>query len=46
MSNWSDTCRQGVAYCLTSPAGTYAVTAHQRLCSAGPGRCLCSIARS
>jgi len=36
---------QGVAYCLTSLAGTYAATADQRLCSAGPGRRLCSVAR-
>jgi len=37
--------RQGIAYCLTSLAGTYAVTAHHCLCSAGLGRRLCSIAR-
>jgi len=37
--------RQGVVYCLTSLAGSCAATAHQRLCSAGPGRRLCSVAR-
>jgi len=36
---------QGVAYCLTSLAGTYAATAYQRLRSAGPGGRLFSVAR-
>jgi len=35
--------RQGVAYCLTSLAGTFAATTHQCLYSAGPGGHLCSV---
>jgi len=37
--------RHGMAYYLTSLAGTYAATGQQHLCSSGPGGCLCSLAR-
>ena len=37
--------RQGMVYCPTRLASTYAATAHQRLCSAGPGGRLRSVAR-